>query len=373
VSKFFFFVVLNLLSIISVFPCSSFSHIYDDGIIVGRNMDEGFEVPGAIYLNPRGVRKTSFSMSQDISSLFGFQGSAPREEWVSQYGSITYNMWGRDLPDGGMNELGLVIGEMSLYGSRSTSGAHVNIFPPLWMQYVLDNFATVAQVLQSLENARPAVEIPHSWHYYIVDSTGEVAIVSMFDGELQVFTGDEITYSLLCNTLYQEEASRIRIIENISGNESAIGFGVDMRFLRGLNTLLAQENVSRDNIQQFGFDVLNSLSGQGTQWSLLFDTGRQVMEYRTHTNPEIRIVNLEDLDFDSLDNYYWFDLNNEETGPVNHLFQIHGPDDLEYQLRRTLDAISELQTGLSRVYVDFRKPTILRRLVRHLGSFSFEP
>ena len=29
--------------------------------------------------------------------------------WVSKYGSVTFNQYGRELPTGGMNEAGLVV------------------------------------------------------------------------------------------------------------------------------------------------------------------------------------------------------------------------------------------------------------------------
>src|SRR5688500_4128222 len=92
--------VMLALSLIpaSAYPCSTFCLVRGDEVLFGRNYD--FEIgDGLVLTNQRGVRKTS---------------SAGTLHWVSRYGSVTFNQWGREFPMDGMNESGLVIALMWL-------------------------------------------------------------------------------------------------------------------------------------------------------------------------------------------------------------------------------------------------------------------
>ena len=65
--------------------------------------------------------------------------------WVSRYGSVTFNQYGREFPNGGMNEAGLVVELMWLDDTTypATDGR-----PALdcleWIQYQLDTAATLS-------------------------------------------------------------------------------------------------------------------------------------------------------------------------------------------------------------------------------------
>ena len=66
-------------------------------MIFGRNYD-WVTGEGIVSTNLRGLQKTSLQMG-DGSAL----------NWVSNYGSITFNQYGKEFPTGGMNEKGLVV------------------------------------------------------------------------------------------------------------------------------------------------------------------------------------------------------------------------------------------------------------------------
>ena len=44
--------------------------------------------------------------------------------WTAQYGSITFNQYGRELPTGGINEAGLVVESMALSEARYPEPDH---------------------------------------------------------------------------------------------------------------------------------------------------------------------------------------------------------------------------------------------------------
>ncbi len=154
--------------------CSTFLLQAGEAFYVGHNLDDDYNVPGTVVVNPAGVRKESLSWEDDLYAAFGKSRRAPRVRWVAQYGSITYNTQGRDFIDGGMNEAGLYVGEMTLRSTiRPPQGKLPRIEPRLWMQYLLDNFTSVDEVITSLETV--AVGGPTTWHFFVADRLGETA------------------------------------------------------------------------------------------------------------------------------------------------------------------------------------------------------
>ncbi|MBP6398063.1 MAG: linear amide C-N hydrolase, partial [Saprospiraceae bacterium] len=66
-------------------------------IFLAKNFDWTFR-QGVMLKNLRGVNKTAY---------YTHQGS--QANWISKYGSITFNQNGKEMPYGGMNEKGLAI------------------------------------------------------------------------------------------------------------------------------------------------------------------------------------------------------------------------------------------------------------------------
>ena len=67
----------------------------------------GFLLPDMVCTNLKGLYKTSLKT-----------GNANTISWVSKYGSITFNQYGKEFPTGGMNETGLVVELMWAAGSQ---------------------------------------------------------------------------------------------------------------------------------------------------------------------------------------------------------------------------------------------------------------
>jgi choloylglycine hydrolase len=83
--------------------------------VIGHNLDESFDVRGAIVVNKRKVQKTSVSL---VELVTGQKPPSPSTSWTSLYGSVTFCPFGREFPDGGFNEAGLYIAEMTLPDTR---------------------------------------------------------------------------------------------------------------------------------------------------------------------------------------------------------------------------------------------------------------
>ena len=126
-------------------------------------------------------------------------------------------MFGREFPDGGMNQAGLSISEMTLRGTRYPAGPFTTrLYHHAWMQYLLDNFATVPEVIDSLETVVP--EGHCEWHFFLADREGRAAVIEFLDGRTVVRTGDALPWKLLTNSSYAEALTLLSEFEGFGGS-----------------------------------------------------------------------------------------------------------------------------------------------------------
>src|SRR5215217_6240032 len=79
----------------SAFGCTTFCLKNKGENLFGKNYDWSIG-DGMIFVNKRGMSK--------MSSL---EGEKKVLNWVSKYGSVTFNQYGWEQPSGGMNEMGV--------------------------------------------------------------------------------------------------------------------------------------------------------------------------------------------------------------------------------------------------------------------------
>ena len=99
-----------------------------------------------------------------------------------------------------------------------------------WMQYQLDNHATVEDVIEHLDDLRPDGE---GWHYLIADSTGSCAVIEYLSGDALVYKGDAVEVCALTNTTYAQAMSHIPLDKAFGGKiDIAAGSESYGRFIR---------------------------------------------------------------------------------------------------------------------------------------------
>lgn len=76
--------------------CSTFCLLHSDQPFFGRNYDWSID-NGLVMINKRQVAKRAAGRDGNLA------------QWVSKYGSVTFNQYGRELPSEGVNEAGLVV------------------------------------------------------------------------------------------------------------------------------------------------------------------------------------------------------------------------------------------------------------------------
>jgi len=177
--------VVGLLAIVSlsVWGCTRAVYQGEEGLMItGRSMDWKDEIDPNIWLFPRGMQRHGAVGENSVS-------------WTSKYGSIVTSAFDISSTDG-MNEQGLVANLLWLAESRypefSTEKQGLSV--AAWVQYVLDNFATVEEAVEALR-AEPFVivsaNIPGTerfatLHLSISDATGDSAIFEYIDGDLVI-------------------------------------------------------------------------------------------------------------------------------------------------------------------------------------------
>jgi len=281
-------IIFVLLGAINSIACSSFALKTKTGMIYGRNLDSPDRITGSIFINKRGVYKESITF---IELYLGRKLDVPRLNWISNYGSITFNNMGAEFPDGGMNEAGLFFEEMTLLETQyPTNYTTPTMHMEQWIQYVLDNFATVEEVV---ENAKKISIDGWNWHYFVADKSGKSAVIEFLNGKVVVTMGA----SLLCNSSYSDE---LIMVDKYSKTNSLDSLGKDKRFLFGKQAIENYNENSNKSAVDYGFEILKALDPEPlsiTQLSKIYDVGNQRVYFKTTKDTEIKSIDLNEFDF----------------------------------------------------------------------------
>lgn len=193
------------------YACTVFSLCHGSQCVYGQNLDWRDPLPGFVLVNKRGVRKAVLPWK----GMWPADGIWKEVEWVSCYGSVTFTCYGRDFIEGGMNEEGLVVDETSLTARYPATDEPPGISCAQWMQYQLDNFATVQEVLAHLNDLRPDGE---GWHYLVFDRNGNSAVIEYLEGTPRVYSGDSLQFPILTNTSYAQALTHIPMDKSFGGD-----------------------------------------------------------------------------------------------------------------------------------------------------------
>ena len=199
--------------------CSVFALTADGDVVVGRNLDWHDPMPGAVLVNVRGTEK----------SVLPWQGNWPASQdsppvvWSSRFGSVTFTCYGRDFIESGMNEAGLIVAEASFEAVYAPDDGRPGVSCAQWMQFQLDNYATVAELLEHVGELRLDGE---GWHYLVADASGACAVIEHQKGQPLVYSLDEVPVSALTNTSYAQALTHVPL-DVAFGGEFDIGEGND--------------------------------------------------------------------------------------------------------------------------------------------------
>lgn len=153
-----------------------------NAVMVGRNMDWNEDMQTNLVVYPRGTERMG-----DISDN--------PYNWTSTYGNIVASTYGI-IPTDGMNEKGFAAHilwlDSSDYGKVDESKPSISVV--MWIQYYLDNFATVAEAVEHAKSSTIQITpyfhtVTGKWvnlHLVIEDASGDSAILEYVDGKLHI-------------------------------------------------------------------------------------------------------------------------------------------------------------------------------------------
>lgn len=292
-------IVFQLISFSNLNGCTTFVLKVDTQIVYGRNFD--FNIgSGFIINNQRGISKYAFVGNE--TNLM---------TWVSKFGSITFNQFGREFPYGGMNEKGLVIAQMYLPQTKYPEIDDRKVISSLqWIQYQLDVSSSVEEVIASDAVLRISNEVPVGIHFLVCDSKGNTATIEFIDGKMVCHNGENLPLPLLSNNTYDESISYLQQYDVLGGEKKVLWNKISDIEWTNDNTLVVNKVVataansmmkSKDSLSLIdkAFDVLQSVTiNNHTKWSTVFDVTNKIIYFKNESRKEIIKLDLNDFEFE---------------------------------------------------------------------------
>ncbi|WP_437228500.1 linear amide C-N hydrolase [Planctomicrobium sp. SH661] len=292
----------------------------ENTVVVARSMD-WMEDPGTnIYKFPKGMQRDGAAGANSI-------------KWTSKYGSIVCAFYEAASVDG-MNDQGLVANTLYLVESNyGEPGDKPTLNIAAWGQYVLDNYATVAEAVEALKK-EPFVIIapilpngePAQGHLSISDPSGDSAIIEYVDGKQVIHHGRECQVMTNSPT-YDKQLTLNAYWERIGGSVMLPGTNrAADRFVRAsfYVTALPQTADEKESIASV-FSLIRSVSvplgittpGQpniaSTIWRTVYDQKRKIMYFDSATSPNVFWIPLDDPALKSGNTVQKLDLSGGKT------------------------------------------------------------
>jgi choloylglycine hydrolase len=306
------FITITLVVPKFCWACTGFYLNAKTGYVCTRSFDWP-EGQGLILVNKRGIKKTA---------MIGFVSGQVPVEWVSKFGSVTFNQAGCDLPNFGVNEAGLVVqGFIFNRSEYPRKDSRLIIGQAQWKQYLLDNCSSIEGVINTCYKIR--INSPtgqFGQHYFICDKFGDSVTIEFIAGETIIHAYDDIVIKALVDTsTYSECLDFLKLHEGFGGNKAVPTGpqGLD-RFVRAANWINRFQE-KRSEIIDYSFKILDDVEiGGYTKWQIVYNSNAQTIHYRTSKNKNFRIINFAELDYSCEQPILFVDLDSVSLGVINN-------------------------------------------------------
>jgi penicillin V acylase-like amidase (Ntn superfamily) len=287
--------------------CTTFFISKNGQMVFGRNYD-WITATGMVCTNLRGLQKTSMA-TEDGKTI----------SWAAEYGSITFNQYGKEFPNGGMNEKGLVVELMWLDGTKYPKPDNrpaVNVLQ--WIQYQLDRSATMDDVIASDKVIRITSK-GTPLHYLVADAGGHVATIEFLDGKMVVHRGEELPFAVLTNSTYDASIFQTKGAAN---NRAFADNSID-RFAKACNMVQQyQLQDTNEPIVDYAFNILNKVSQNNwTKWSIVYDITNKKISFKSNSYPEIKTVAFSSFNFSCTSSPKMLSINDPGKGEISNSFK----------------------------------------------------
>jgi len=305
------------VAIPAVEACTRAVYFGSDGLVItGRNMDWVEDMSSNLWVLPRGMQRDGAAGPNST-------------KWVSKYGSVVAAAYDLASADG-MNEKGLVANLLYLAGTDfGKPDSRPTLSVTSWAQYVLDNYATVAEAVDVLGKdpfAMVAPTLPNGFpanlHLSISDATGDSAIFEYNDGKLTVHHGKQ--YQVMTNEPPMDQQEALNAYWKSVGGQTFLPGTIkpEDRFVRAsyfinavpktaepklvtavpgatyANQAVASVmSVMRTTSTPYGMHTEGEPNNSSTLWRTVSDQKNLVYFFDSATSPNAFWVEFADLDF----------------------------------------------------------------------------
>lgn len=291
--KYILFLIIIIINLNNAITCTTFVIKTKDDLVFGRNLDWVSD-NGIIVANQRNVSKSSLV----------FPPEKPIK-WTSKYGSITFNQFGKEFPYGGINEKGLVVEIMVAKAQYEKKDERKAINELQWIQYQLDNFATIDEVLSSNKLLRIS-PVYQELHYFICDNSGRRAVIEYIDNKMVVYKDENLPIPVLENNVYNKSLNQFE-------NQNKC------RFTTAANMVKKYTNETKENVIAYSFEILKNVVLSG-EWSIVYDIKNMEIHFKTASDQAIKQINLKSFNFDCNSKTYIYDLKVKNSGNIDMKF-----------------------------------------------------
>lgn len=275
-------------------------------VLTARSMDWKEDPESNIWIFPRGMERN------------GEVGRNPLR-WRSKYGSVVTSAYDIASTDG-MNEAGLVANLLWLAESvyPEWDGYKPGLSIAAWVQYVLDNFATVDEVVVAMEEGTfevvsdmmPDGSRMATLHLAVSDATGDSAIFEFLDGNLAIHHSP--SYRVMTNSpAFDRQLALDDYWQTVGGLVFLPGTNrASDRFVRASFYVGALPRTSdtrqavagifsviRNASVPLGINIPDQPNISSTRWRTVSDQQNKVYYYESTSYPNVFWVEMKDVDF----------------------------------------------------------------------------
>ena len=275
-------------------------------VITARSMDWQSDIATNLWVLPRGIARN---------------GQAGRDSihWKAKYGSVVASGFDISTTDG-LNEAGLSANLLWLVESEypAQRGRKPGLAISLWAQYMLDNFATVAEAVAALEREPYALVTDNlpgesrqaTLHLALSDASGDSAIVEYIGGKqvihhdraYQVMTNSPVfDQQLALNTYWQQIGGTVMLPGT---NRSADRFARASFYINAIPksedpvvALASVFSVIRNVSVPYGITTPDQPNISSTRWRTVADHKRRLYFFESALTPNTFWVDLNKVDF----------------------------------------------------------------------------
>lgn len=275
-------------------------------VLTARSMDWKEDLKSNLWIFPRGIERNGEVGSNSV-------------KWKAKYGSIIASAYEICSTDG-MNEKGLVANLLWLaeseYAVWDTKKPGLTI--AAWVQYVLDNFASVNEAVIALEKEPFIIisaDVPDqkrlaTLHLSISDETGDNAIFEYIKGKLVIH--HDRSYQVMTNSpIFEEQLALAQYWKQIGGTVMLPGTNrAADRFVRASYYINAIPQVDDAHISvasvfsvirnvsvPYGISSPNEPNISSTRWRTVSDQKNKVYYFESTLYPNTFWIDLKNVDF----------------------------------------------------------------------------